>query len=66
MTVRSFYSFYKTVISTQNKFVAGNALDVKVEDNFDEAYEHYNAFLSTLADNDSKSIKMKLKIVIDI
>lgn len=54
MTVCPFYSFYKTVLSTQHNFVTGNALNVKVEDNFEEAYEYYTQFLSTLQDNDSK------------
>lgn len=53
MTLCAFYTFYKAVQSNQTRFLDHDALDIKIENNFDEAYSYYEEFLKTI-DADSK------------
>lgn len=45
MVLRPFYTFYKTVQSNQTRILEHDALDVKIENNFDAAYSYYEEFL---------------------
>lgn len=53
MTLCAFYTFYKAVQSNQTRFLDHDALDIKIENNFDEAYSYYEEFLKTI-DADGK------------
>lgn len=47
MTLSTFWTFYKTVQTNQSRFLDHNAIDIKIENNFDEAYSYYEEFLKS-------------------
>lgn len=56
MTTQKFHQFYRTVLSIQKKYLAGNYPEVKVEMVHDEIIGYYEGFLNSVSNREGKYI----------